>query len=189
MPAPTHHIVLFDIDGTLADYEGAMRRDLRRLSAPGEPQYELHDHAAPAYFGARLDFIKGQPGWWRELPRLQHGFDILEVARELGAEIQILTTGPHNTPSAWMEKVQWCHANVGERSKVTVTEEKSLVFGKILVDDTPDYHRAWLERHPHGWGVMPVAPTNAGFTHPRVVRYDGSNLDEVRARMRAVLDT
>lgn len=31
--------------------------------------------------------------------------------------------------------------------------------------------------------IMPANEHNAGFTHPNVVRYDGTNLAEVRDRM------
>lgn len=72
--------------------------------------------------------------------------------------------------------------------KVTVTEDKSLVYGKILVDDSPEYLLGWLEHHADGLGVVPAQPANKGFEHPKVIRYDGTNLDEVRTRMRSVID-
>jgi 5'-nucleotidase len=183
----THDIALFDLDGTLADYDGRMNRDLRRIQRRGEFCYSPHDHKAPRYFGTRLDLIKAQQGWWIKLPKLKLGFDILHLAIDLGFQVQVLTMGPHNTPSAWMEKVLWCHKNIGRFVKVTVTEDKSLVFGKILVDDTGDYLTGWLRQHPDGLGILPVNANNIGFRHPRVIRYDGTNLDAVRKRMQAVL--
>jgi 5'-nucleotidase len=185
--AKTHQIVLFDLDGTLADYDGRMRKDLRRICNRSEQEYSPHDHLAPKYFGVRLDLIKAQSGWWLKLPKLRLGFDILRTAMDLGFQIQVLTTGPHNTPSAWMEKVLWCHKNIGKWVKVTVTEDKSLVYGKILVDDTPEYLENWLRRHPEGWGIAPAQPSNKRFTHPRVIRYDGTNLNAVRKKMQSVL--
>jgi 5'-nucleotidase len=183
----THQIALFDLDGTLADYDGRMRRDLRALQAPGDQTYSLHDRSAPKYFGARLDIVKARPGWWLSLPKLPLGFDILRLAQDLGFQVQILTMGPHNTASAWAEKVQWCHRHLGTAVKVTVTEDKSLVYGKVLVDDTPRYILDWLAQHPGGWGIVPAQPANEGFEHPKVIRYDGSNLDQVRERLRTVL--
>lgn len=183
----TRNIALFDLDGTLADYDGRMRRDLLRIQKRGEFCYSPHDHQAPKYFGIRLDLIKAQQGWWLKLPKLKRGFDILQLALDLGFQVQVLTMGPHNTPSAWMEKVLWCHKNIGKFVKVTVTEDKSLVYGKILVDDTPEYHTGWLERHPEGLGILPVNANNSDFSHPRVIRYDGTNLNAVRKRMQSVL--
>lgn len=181
-------IALFDLDGTLADYELRMRRDLRRIAAPGEPAFALHDRDAPRYFGARLDLIKSQPGWWCGLPRLELGFDILNIARELDFHIEVLTNGPHNTPAAWMEKVQWAQRHIDKAVKVTVTEDKRHSYGHVLVDDTPEYLLAWLDHHPHGWGVAPAQPSNEGFAHPRVIRFDGSNLAAVHKLMKAFAD-
>lgn len=178
-------VALFDMDGTLADYERRMRRDLRRIRAPGDPDFALHDHSAPRYFGARLDLVKAQPGWWLALPRLPLGFDLLALAREAGYQIEVLTMGPHNTPSAWMEKVQWAHRHVGADVKVTVTEDKNLSHGAVLVDDTPQTLLGWLARHPSGRGIAPAQPVNEGLRHPRAVRYDGSNPDAVRRTLRA----
>ncbi len=180
------HVALFDLDGTLADYDRQMRRDLEAIKAPGEPDYPLHDRSAPKYFGVRLDLIKAQPGWWLSLPRLSLGFHVLQLVEELGFEIQIMTKGPHNTPSAWMEKVQWCRENISPAVKVTVTEDKSLAYGHVLVDDTPAYVETWLERNRQGVGIVPAQPANAGFEHPGVVRYDGMNLDEVRQALQSV---
>lgn len=163
-----------------------MRRDLERLAGPGEPSFEVHDHQAPAYIGAREDLIKSFPGWWLALPRLPRGFELLELARALEYRVQVLTSGPHNTPSAWSEKVAWCQANIDRAVRVTVTEDKRLVEGTVLVDDSPQFLEDWLEEHPRGWGVMPAHPANGSFAHPRVIRFDGSNLDAVRARLDAL---
>jgi len=184
----THHIALFDMDGTLADYDGQMRRDLSKLQKPGEVEYPLHDRNSPDYIGARIELIKSQMGWWLNLPKLSLGFDILRVAQELDFQVQVLTKGPHNTPAAWSEKVQWCHRHIGRSVKVTVTEDKNLVYGKILVDDTPQYLLGWLEHHASGWAVVPAQPANEGFEHPRAIRYDGTNLNEVRRKMQSMMD-
>lgn len=45
-----------------------------------------------------------------------------------------------------------------------------------------------LEYHANGLGVMPAQPANEGFEHPKVIRYDGTNLDEVRTKMLSVMD-
>jgi len=60
-----------------------------------------------------------------------------------------------------------------------------MVYGKFLYDDYPDYMLKWLEHRPRGLGIMPANRANQGFQHAQVVRWDGTNLDEVAARLRA----
>jgi len=58
-------IALFDMDDTLADWSGAMRRDLSRLASPDEPSnYPLHwCPGLPSHIVTRRDLIKQHPGW------------------------------------------------------------------------------------------------------------------------------
>ncbi|MBS3153172.1 hypothetical protein J4426_01235 [Candidatus Woesearchaeota archaeon] len=47
-------------------------------------------------------------------------------------------------------------------------------------DDYPGYISEWLAHRPRGLVIMPVYEYNRGFSHPNLVKYDGSNLAEVR---------
>lgn len=168
-------VALFDLDGTLADYEKRMSCDLSRLLAPGE---KLSMDDSLPHVEARMALVKSQPGWWANLPRLESGFKILAKAQALGFEAHILTKGPFKTDNAWTEKRVWCKKNA-PGVLVTVTEDKGLVYGKVLVDDYPDYMLRWLAWRPRGLGIMPARAWNEGFSHPQVIKYDGSNLREV----------
>lgn len=185
-----NNIALFDMDGTLVDYEGQMRRDLEPLRHPSEPP--LPDNLWESDHGhlrARMDLVKSRPGWWRDLPPLRLGVDVLEVAKELGFEIHVLTKGPKSHPEAWAEKVHCVNANWGDDvTSIHVTEDKSVHYGKVLVDDYPGYIEGWLEHRPRGRVIMPASRDNGGFRHPQVLRYDGDNLDEVRAALSAAFD-
>ena len=88
-------IALFDLDDTLVDYQGQLLRDLQSIASPGEPPIEsIHLYAGDIpYLEARRHVITSQVGWWRKLPRLQLGWDILEVAREIGYSIAVLKKG------------------------------------------------------------------------------------------------
>lgn len=165
-------IALVDMDGTLCDYAGAMERDLARLRHPDEPD---SDENAP-HLVARRVMIRRQPGWWLGLERHEDGFRILEVLKDYGFTINILTKGPWDTSAAWAEKMEWCRTHIGRDVKVTVTEDKGLVYGKVLVDDWPPYIERWLEWQPGGMVVMPDRPWNQGFTHPNVFRYSSTGL-------------
>jgi hypothetical protein len=79
---------------------------------------------------------------------------------------------------AWTEKVQWCVEFIPDAS-ITLTEEKAIVYGKILVDDYPPYFLPWLNVRPRGLVIAVAQPWNKDIEHPNLVRYDGTNLSQV----------
>lgn len=174
-------IALFDIDGTLGDYERAIRIDLAIISSPkDEPYIEFGNN--PIWIENRIRLIRNQPGWWERLEKLKAGFDILQVAQELEFTIQILTKGPRSSPNAWTEKANWSRKYIPD-ALVTITDDKQGVYGKVLVDDYPGYVEPWLQHRPRGLVIMPAHSYNERFQHPNLVRYDGTNLEQVREAM------
>ena len=182
-------IALFDLDGTLADYDAAMRRDMRLLQAPSEPEWERQLDDDPEYLRERVNLIRRQPGWWENLEKYPPGFEILSEVRALGFQCHVLTKGPATAQSSWTEKLRWCQKHVPDLL-VTVTQDKGLVYGKVLVDDWPGYVSRWLEWRPRGLVIMPAHPWNEALEHPNVLRYTGrERLAEVRERLQAIRST
>lgn len=177
------NVALVDMDGTICDHEGQLRRDLRELQADCERDFTGDLHRAPGYIRRRAEMIMRSQDWWEGLPRLQLGWDVLGVAREQGYRIMILTQGPNRYPSAWSGKKLWIDRNLGLGTDVTITRDKGLVYGKVLVDDYPEYVKGWLAHRPNGLVIMPANGWNGEFEHRQVIRYDGTNLDEVREAM------
>lgn len=175
-------IALFDLDGSLADYELALRRDLGKIfSGPlGNLWAEEKEDSG---LRAAMDLIRRQPRWWATLPIISAGMTIWRLAQELGFDCQVLTKGPKRHPSAWQEKVEWCQHHFGADVDVHVVSDKKLCYGRVLYDDYPDYMARWLEHRPRGLGIMPVTPYNVDFEHPNVIKWDGKNYDEVRAAL------
>jgi len=171
------NIALFDMDGTLADYNGQMKRDLKKLSSPNEPESFVDFSDQPRWVEARMDCIKNSPDWWLNLPIINSGYQILQAALELDYEVHVLTKGPYRTTSAWTQKVQWCRQHLPKEVKVTITEDKSLVYGRVLVDDYPGYVEKWLEYRPRGLALMPSYDYNAGFNPKNVYKYTQENVD------------
>ena len=183
MAKPGENIALFDLDGSLADYEGAMARDLELIRGPDEPVYPVFMTDRPEFLKRRAALIRKTPGWWENLPALQTGLYVLHEALGLGYEAHVLTKGPYNADNAWTEKVRWCKKHLPDSVQITITQDKGLVYGKVLFDDFPEYVERWLEWRPRGLVIMPVAPGNEHFSHPNVLRYDGHNFEH---RMRAI---
>lgn len=176
-------VALIDLDGTLCDFAGEMRRQLKLLAHPIEK--ECHNSPDSSWIKARWDLIKRQPGFWENLQPLQLGFDILAVLQDLKFTPHVLTKGPVRTTTAWTEKVNWCRKHVPDLP-VTISMDKGLMYGKVLVDDWPSYFMRWLEWRPRGLVVIPAHPWNESISHPNCIRYDGTNLDEVRKRLEIV---
>ncbi len=186
-------IALVDMDGTLADYDGYLIEQLRALQAPEERAREAYgdvngtDYYDAPHIRARVKLIRTREGFWLDLPPLRNGFLIVECLVEAGFDIHVLTKGPRTSPNAWTEKVMWCEKAfgcLGIDHKITITEDKGLVYGKVLVDDYPAYIKDWLAYRPRGQVIMPAHSWNASFTHPQVFRFSG---EEQREELRGLL--
>ena len=168
-------VALFDMDSSLVDWDASIRAKLQEMMSPMEAEwFAMHQHGllddAPTWLKARERAIKKQPGFWFELPVIEFGMELYRwLGDELGYRRMILTRGPHNNPTAWAEKVQWCEAHVPE-ALVTITLDKSFVNGDVLYDDWPPYLADWLKDRPNGKGLMLDAPFNRDFQHPQVFR-------------------
>jgi hypothetical protein len=181
-------VFLFDLDNSLADYNGTLLADLERMRSPAEPAVtEVRETFGQPHLRARIDAVTSRPGWWAGLPPLEAGMAVYDLAKEMGFDCQVLTKGPKYQPRAWTEKVEWCQRHLGPDVDVHVVSDKGLVYGVALYDDYPRYAEAWLEHRPRGLVVMPFCEGNRDFRHPNVIRYDGTNLAEVERAMRIVL--
>lgn len=174
------NIALFDMDGTLCDYNKALFEDLEKLRSPNEPLYRdrVGDNS-PKYIRNRVNLIRSSESWWEKLPRFQLGWDILEVTKRLDYRIMILTQGPKRNPSSWSGKKRWIDRHLGTDVDITITRDEGLTYGKVLVDDYPDYIERWLQWRKRGLVIMPAHDSNRDFRHKQVIRYDGKNLEEV----------
>lgn len=164
-------VALIDLDGTVADYHAQITADLQLMLPPEFRHFTELDAETRPWLKNVCRMIKSQPGWWANLHPIQEGLDLVADIRNLGFRICVLTRGPSYNPAAWGEKRAWCQQYM-PGAKVTITEDKSLSYGRVLVDDWPEYVEAWLARRPRGTVIMPDRPWNQGFQHDQVVRYD-----------------
>jgi 5'-nucleotidase len=171
-------IALFDLDNTLADFAGAMYRDLLSISDPNHVSTEVassDDDSDPEWLRNRKTMIKKQPNWWLNLEPIPEGMELLKIAKEIGFKVHICTRGPKTLSDAWAQKLDWCKKHVPDE-KLTITFDKSLVYGRVLVDDWPNYAQPWLNVRPRGTVLMPSKPWNTEYKHDRVVKYTDGDM-------------
>jgi hypothetical protein len=202
----TEQTCLYDLDGTLANHHDEMKKELLKLQSPNDPEIDFDNlyglysgnPPCPDWLKNRMHLIKNYPGWWLNLPKLKDGFEILELTQEIGFTTHILSKGPAKAPAGWTEKLLWCQQNIPmvnvvknnktikHHAKVTLTMDKELIYGKVLVEDWPPYIEKWLKWRKRGLSVILDRPYNKDFEHPQVVRYDGTpeSLEIVKEKLK-----
>lgn len=176
------NIALFDLDGSLANYVDALVRDIQLLASPDDESItaeNLYTLEKQQHIRNRLRLIKRQPNWWLDLEPIEAGMRALYIAKQIGFDIHVLTKGPKKAPIAWKEKLEWCQRYIHEDADVHITSDKGLVYGKVLYDDYPEYMDTWLKDRSRGLGIMPVTSYNKNYSHPNVVMWDGTNVEEL----------
>lgn len=157
----------------MADYDTKMRKELAKLVAPGETG------AQGGYLENRRKLVRCKPGFYLGLKPLRLGFEVLDLVRRIGFDLVVLTKASVDVPNSWSEKVQWAKKHIPDAS-ITISQTKELVYGRVLVDDWPEYYEAWLQRRPRGLVIAVAHPHNDKPTKdPRIIRYDGTNLAQV----------
>ena len=182
-------IGLHDLDGTYADFDKSMAAHLEVLRSPLEDA--AHDETKfedIPHMKARRRLIKSLPGFWRNLPRLQAGFDILEIMQELKFSNYVLSKSPRKFPLAASEKIGWAVEHLPDLP-IILSEEKSLVYGKVLVDDWTPYVQDWIKFRPRGLVIAVAQRWNEDIEKlsPNVIRFHSpSQLPDIRARLQVI---
>jgi hypothetical protein len=182
---------LVDLDSSVVAYAKRMREEQEKLQAPGEPPYTdaLDHNEEPPHIRARRKLIQRQPGFWKGLERIELGFEVVQMMREIGFGLHIVTKGPSDTANAWSEKLEWSKENIPD-ALVTVTEDKSATYGRAFLEDWPPYFLSWLAVRKNGLVICVAQPWNVDYAvggrlqRPNVIRYDGTNRAEVDRLLR-----
>lgn len=178
-------IALFDMDNTLFDYESKLIADLNFLKSPCEPEIK-NAYENNSWIRNRRILIQSVPGWWRTLPKFKLGWDIYEIAHELNFETHIITKGPQKHSHAWSEKVECIKDHFANKVNIDIVgKDKTKVYGRVFVDDYPNYVLGWLKYRPRGLAIVPAHYYNKDINHPNLIRYDGNNLHEVQMALKA----
>lgn len=179
----SENVANVDLDGTTANYNDAMLAALETMRSPHEPKLDDPFKDTPPWLDARMMYVKNRPGFWSNLSPIPLGMKTLDVLRETGYRLNVLTKGPVRTTIAWTEKAEWARRNIPD-AQVTITEDKGLVYGKVLFDDWPGYIKRWLVWRKRGLVLMLDHPWNQDFDHPNVVRIRSeADFPQVRAAL------
>lgn len=180
-------IALIDLDGTVCNYDKAMATEMAKITGPDEMPYDKYKAnfgGDIAYLNARRKLIQNQAGFWKNLEPLKLGFEIVEELKNIGYSLNILTQGPRKSLNAWTEKAEWANKYL-PGVPITITQDKALSYGRVLVDDFSPYFLRWLEHRPRGVVVCVAHPWNemfskgAGSYQSNIFRYDGTNREQL----------
>lgn len=174
-------IFLCDMDDSLFDWSGEIVRTLNEIASPNEETYtqdNWRERTKSPHVKNRVELIKSRPNFYKNLPILSDGLSVWEAARSIGYDCQILTKGPYFQSQGWTEKYDCIRKHLGAAVNVHIVMDKSLVYGAVLYDDSPEYMRAWLKRRPRGLGIMPEQPYNLDFSHSQVIKHN-NNIHEI----------
>lgn len=177
------NVALVDMDGTLCDFHGQLQRDLDKVL--GEDRQKISAKTLQEVEW----LIRRDGGWYRNLKPLPLGFEIVRLLQSIGFRIMIMTKSSKESKNAWSEKVAWISEHLPEVD-VTVTQDKGLVYGKVLVDDYPTHFLRWMERRPRGKVVMPVQPLNKDVgSRPNLYAVSSkADLEAITPMLRAAYD-
>ncbi|XP_075627097.1 5'(3')-deoxyribonucleotidase, cytosolic type isoform X3 [Balearica regulorum gibbericeps] len=116
--------VLVDMDGVLADFEGAVLRDFR-ARFPGEPRAKVASiYESPGFF-LGLDPIPGALEAMQEMIRMQD------------TEVFICTSPLQKYEHCIVEKYKWVEKHLGPEfvERIILTRDKTVVSADLLFDD------------------------------------------------------
>uniref|UniRef100_A0A8B9EV87 5', 3'-nucleotidase, cytosolic n=2 Tax=Amazona TaxID=12929 RepID=A0A8B9EV87_9PSIT len=139
--------VLVDMDGVVADFEGAV---LRGFSArfPAEPRVELAARSGfsvrEQYRGLRQDLaakvasVYESPGFFLGLDPIPGALEALqEMIRMQDTEVFICTSPLRNYEHCILEKYKWVEKHLGPEfvDRIILTRDKTVVSADLLFDD------------------------------------------------------
>lgn len=153
----SENVALVDMDGTVCKYHEALELGLRRLFGKDRHKVSKDTVMKAGYL------IRSQPGWYANLEPIPFGIWMVGQLKRMGFSIMVLTKGNPYAKNAWSEKADWCGRHL-KGAKITITEDKGLVYGKVLVDDWPPYVTRWLAHRPRGIVLMPSRRWNKEFS-------------------------
>lgn len=137
-------VLLVDMDGVLADFDGALWEGTKDLveydieSLEDQRHRFLTDHLGSQFDRRLVRGVVERPGWFRDLPVMVGALEAMEEIRETGVEIWVCTKPLEANPSCRDDKGAWLREHFPYlEGRMIIAPDKSLVVGSVLLDDAP----------------------------------------------------
>jgi len=141
-----HQIILIDMDGPLADFDGTFLKEWKRRY-PEEPHIPLRNRREfyprddyPKRLRSKVESIYLDQKFYPKIPPVEEGLAAIREMVDLGISVFICTTPLSIYAYCVLEKYQWVekYLGYGFTKKLILTRDKTLVRGDMLIDDKPE---------------------------------------------------
>ena len=156
-------VVLVDMDGVLADFDGATHAYLQanHPEVPIQPRrhfYYRDDYADPAHIEV-LNTLHASEGFFLNLPPIDGAIQGWRQIEELGYEPRICSSPLRINKWCESEKLLWIEQYLGSKalSSAIIDSNKELYDGIALIDDRPAIKNATHASWEH---IVFTAPYN-----------------------------
>src|ERR1700744_1458176 len=125
-------IALIDLDGSVANMAKALVSALNSMRSPNEVELtEATIDNPPKGLDTRRDYIKQRPGFWQNLEEIPEGMEVVQMMRNAGFVLNILSKGPRKAANAWTEKLLWVQDRIPD-ADVSIVHVKGRHYGRVL---------------------------------------------------------
>ncbi len=139
-------IVLVDMDGVIADFEGGFIANWKK-QYPDKAFVPLKDRTT--FYSYKQYPIKHRPLVWKimmadnffiDLPPIEGGIKAIKKMARLGYDVYFCSSPLISNRTGASEKYQWINKHFGAKwvSKLILAPDKTLVSGDYLIDDRPE---------------------------------------------------
>lgn len=169
---------LFDVDGVIADFSGAVDRVAESIGLErakwDHPKISVNypDHAQQLLAACR------NVGFARGIPEYPGAIEALRDAMCFARVVFVTTPMAGSATWAW-DRTQWLRERLGD-VEVVFAEKKDLVRGDLFVEDTPDNARTWWDCHPQAQTFLVRRPYNKAW---HLANFAVDNLSDVFERV------
>ena len=180
------NIVLVDMDGVLADFDGATTTHLTERHphipiAERKSFYFRDDYPDPAH-KAIINELQASQHFFANLPPVEGALEGWQRLKDLGYEPQICSSPLHSNEWCEAEKRDWLRRYLGEAvaRAAIITGAKEFCDGIALIDDRPIIKNADKASWRHI--VFDTSYNRTAPSNLRIMGWDDDLLPEVLAR-------